>query len=298
MSPLPIVYEYAMTQPTDILSAITSCVGTLSDSERKVAELIFEDIDVVAEASITDIAKRASVSEATVTRFARSVGCTNVRDLKLRLNRALAAGRRFIQDADPDDGLGVVYDIAIQTLELNRELLLSADVAGAVERLDNARQILVFGCGGGSSVMSQEMQFRLVRLGYAISAYPHGLLPRMVAATLDPADVVVVLSVSGYTPEMVESAQIARHYGAQVIAITAVGSPLASNADVVLPIATRETDFIIHPSASRYALMAAIDVLALELAIRHRDQARDKLRRLKIALDDHRGGDNRQPLGD
>ncbi|MFG6176912.1 MurR/RpiR family transcriptional regulator [Halomonas sp. THAF12] len=287
-----------MSQQIDILSGITASVGSLSESERKVAELIFEDIDFVTEASITGIAHRAGVSEATVTRFSRSVGCANVRDLKLRLTRALAAGRRFIQDADPAEGPGVVYDIATQTLALNRELLLEADVAGAVECLDGARQIIAFGCGGGSSVMCQELQFRLVRLGYAVSAYPQGLLPRMVASTLDPADVVVVLSVSGYTPEMVESAQVARQYGARVIAITAVGSPLADNADLVLPIAARETDFILHPSASRYALMAAIDVLALELALRHRDQARDKLRRLKITLDDHRGGDNRQPLGD
>ncbi|MBY5930747.1 MurR/RpiR family transcriptional regulator [Halomonas sp. DP8Y7-3] len=287
-----------MSQQIDILSRITALVGSLSDSERKVAELIFEDIDFVAEASITDIARRSGVSDATVTRFARSVGCDNVRDLKLRLNRALAAGRRFIEDADPARGPAAIYDVATQTLAINRELLLEADIAGAVERLDQARQILAFGCGGGSSVMCQELQFRLMRLGYPVSAYPHGLVPRMVAATLDPDDVVVVLSVSGYTPEMVESAQIASQYGAQVIALTAVGSPLAAAADVVLPIATRETDFILHPSASRYALMAAIDVLALELAMRHRDQARAKLRRLKIALDDHRGGDNRQPLGD
>ncbi len=232
-----------------------------------------------------------------MTRFARAVGCQNVRDLKLRLARALAAGRRFIQDAGDTDGLGAVYDIATQTLGVNRELMEQADVAGAIDLLDGARQILVFGAGGGSTMLAQELQFRLVRLGYAISAYPQSLLPRMVASTLEADDVVVTLSVSGYTPEIVESAQIARQYGARVVAITANGSPLSENADVVLPVAARETDFIYHPSASRYAVLAAIDVLALELALRHQDRSRDKLRRLKITLDAHRGGDNRQPLG-
>ncbi|MBW5801016.1 MurR/RpiR family transcriptional regulator [Halomonas elongata] len=287
-----------MTQDIDILSRITSDFAGLRDAEKKVAELIFADIDFVSEASIGDIAARADVSDASVTRFARAVGCQNVRDLKLRLARALAAGRRFIQDASDTDGLGAVYDIATQTLEVNRELMEQADVAGAIELLDGARQILVFGAGGGSTMLAQELQFRLVRLGYAISAYPQSLLPRMVASTLEPDDVVVTLSVSGYTPEIVESAQIARQYGARVVAITANGSPLAETADVVLPVAARETDFIYHPSASRYAVLAAIDVLALELALRHQDRSRDKLRRLKITLDAHRGGDNRQPLGD
>ncbi|MDT8894631.1 MurR/RpiR family transcriptional regulator [Halomonas sp. I1] len=287
-----------MTQDIDILSRITSDFAGLRDAEKKVAELIFADIDFVSEASIGAIAERADVSDASVTRFARAVGCQNVRDLKRRLTHALAAGRRFIQDAGDTDGLGAVYDIATQTLDVNRELMEQADVAGAIELLDGARQILVFGAGGGSTMLAQELQFRLVRLGYAISAYPQSLLPRMVASTLEPDDVVVTLSVSGYTPEIVESAQIARQYGARVVAITANGSPLAETADVILPVAARETDFIYHPSASRYAVLAAIDVLALELALRHQDRSRDKLRRLKITLDAHRGGDNRQPLGE
>nr|WP_297457769.1 MurR/RpiR family transcriptional regulator [uncultured Halomonas sp.] len=287
-----------MTQDIDILSRITGDFASLRDAEKKVAELIFADIDFVAEANIGDIAARADVSDASVTRFARAVGCHNVRDLKLRLTRALAAGRRFIQDAGEADGLGAVYDIAAQTLAVNRELMEQADLEGAVELLDGARQILVFGAGGGSTMLAQEMQFRLVRLGYAISAYPQSLLPRMVAATLEPNDVVVTLSVTGYTPEIVDSAHIARQYGARVVAITASGSPLAEAADVVLPVVARETDFIYHPSSSRYAMLAAIDVLAMELALRHQDRSRDKLRRLKITLDAHRGGDNRQPLGD
>jgi RpiR family carbohydrate utilization transcriptional regulator len=287
-----------VTQDIDILSRITGDFASLRDAEKKVAELIFADIDFVAEANIGDIAARADVSDASVTRFARAVGCHNVRDLKLRLTRALAAGRRFIQDAGEADGLGAVYDIAAQTLAVNRELMEQADLEGAVERLDGARQILVFGAGGGSTMLAQEMQFRLVRLGYAISAYPQSLLPRMVAATLEPNDVVVTLSVTGYTPEIVDSAHIARQYGAKVVAITATGSPLAEAADVVLPVVARETDFIYHPSSSRYAMLAAIDVLAMELALRHQDRSRDKLRRLKITLDAHRGGDNRQPLGD
>jgi len=287
-----------VSQEIDILSRITTDFAALRDAEKKVAELIFADIDFVTEASIGEIAQRAGVSDASVTRFARAIGCTNVRDLKTRLTRALAAGRRFIQEATPEDSSSVVYDIATQTLALNRDLLAQADVAGAVEQLDQARQILVFGAGGGSSMLSQELQFRLVRLGYAISAYPQALLPRMVASTLEPEDVVVVLSVTGYTPEMVESAHIAKQYGAKVIAITAMNSPLAATSDIVLPVTSRETDFIFHPSASRYAMLAVIDVLALELAMRHRERSRTKLRRLKLSLDDHRGGDNRQPLGD
>lgn len=287
-----------MNLEIDILSRITERYPTLREAERKVAALVIEDIDFVTSANISTIAARAGVSDASVTRFAKSIGCQDVRDLKLRLAQSLAVGRRFIQEATEADGIGVVYEIAKQTLDLNRELIANADLDGALDMLDGARQILVFGAGGGSAVLAQEMQFRLVRLGYAISAYPQALMPRMVAATLDPSDVVVALSLTGFTPEIVDAARIARSYDARVLAVTASDSPLAQQANVVLPIASRETDFIYHPTSSRYAMLAAIDVLAMSLALRHRQRSRDKLRRLKLTLDAHRGGDNRQPLGD
>ena len=116
-----------MSQEIDILSRITTDFAALRDAEKKVAELIYADIEFVTEASISDIAQRAGVSDASVTRFARAIGCTNVRDLKTRLTRALAAGRRFIQEATPEDSSSVVYDIATQTLALNRDLLAQAD---------------------------------------------------------------------------------------------------------------------------------------------------------------------------
>ena len=110
-------------------------------------------------------------------------------------------------------------------------------------------------------------------------------------------DVVLCLSLSGVSPDVMASAQIAKEYGAHLLAICPEG-PLADAVDLHLPIKTQEAEYIFNPSASRYAMLAVIDVLALELAMRHRERSRTKLRRLKLSLDDHRGGDNRQPLGD
>ncbi|MCV5934835.1 MurR/RpiR family transcriptional regulator, partial [Escherichia coli] len=44
--------------------------------------------------------------------------------------------------------------------------------------------------------------------------------------------------------------------------------------------------------------LAMVDVLATELAMANKAQAKDRLRRIKLVLDSHRGGANRQPLGD
>jgi RpiR family carbohydrate utilization transcriptional regulator len=137
-----------------------------------------------------------------------------------------------------------------------------------------------------------------VRLGRPVASYQDAVLARMVAGTLNREDVVLAFSVSGHTPELLSACEIAREYGAQLIAVTATGSPLAALADEVLPIRALETDFIFKPSSSRYAMLLAMDVLATELALLAKPQSQALLRRIKYVLDTHRGGGDRQPLGD
>ncbi|MNF11919.1 DNA-binding transcriptional regulator HexR [compost metagenome] len=67
---------------------------------------------------------------------------------------------------------------------------------------------------------------------------------------------------------------------------------------MLLALVVQENDYIYKPSSSRYAMLAMVDVLATALAMANKRQSRDRLRRIKLALDSHRGGADRQPLGD
>lgn len=294
-----------MAETFDIVTRVAERSDVLSQAERKVAQVVLEDVAGAAAASINVLAERAGVSEASVTRFAKAMGCRDVRDLKLKLAQAAVVGQRFFGAAaanNGQDGAGETIDrIAddIQTtLQVHRGLIKPETVRRAATRLLSARMIYAFGMGGGSSLMAEEARYRLVRLGRPVASYQDAVMGRMVAATLGRDDVVLAFSVTGHTPELVSVCEIAREYGAQVVAITATGSPLAALADEVLPIRALETDFIFKPSSSRYAMLLAMDVLATELALLAKPQSQALLRRIKYVLDTHRGGGDRQPLGD
>ncbi len=293
-----------MNMHIDILAQISERFNALRDAEKKVATLIINDLKTAAQSSITQLAQEAGVSEATITRFAKAVGCNNVRDLKMQLAQALAVGQRFIDKStdqdEPEDEKDIqgVYESIKYSMDLNRKAINNDDIQRAVDILHNARQIISIGMGGGSTMISQEFQYRLFRLGYAITAYNDALLTRMIAATADHNDVFVVMSATGLTPEIVDTVKIAKQYGITIISITPKGSPLAKISDLSFPIINKETDFIYRPSTCRYAMLALIDVISMKLAIAHKRRARERLRRLKLALDTHRGGDDRQPLGD
>ena len=287
-----------MSVSIDIISCITDRFVELTATEKRIAQFILDDVQSATTFPIAEMARLTETSQASITRFARAIGCKDVRELKVKLAQSLAVGQRFILDVPDLEGVQGIYETIINVLDINRRALNPESLKKAVAWLSNARQILAIGMGGGSTICAQEVQFRLFRLGLPVVSQSDGLLVRMMCSSVAPNDVVLALSLGGYTPEVIESAAIARQYGAKVIAITPQETPLAENADIVLPLIVRENDYIFKPSTSRYAMLAMVDVLATELAMANKNQAKDRLRRIKLALDSHRGGVDRQPLGD
>ncbi|MDI4651506.1 MULTISPECIES: MurR/RpiR family transcriptional regulator [Pseudoalteromonas] len=282
----------------DIVSRIKERLGHLRQSEQAVAQLILADLQFAASASISDLADKANVSHASITRLAKALGCSNVRDMKLQLAQSLAVGERFInENTTQREDIPAIYKAIHDILDINAGLIKQADVEQAAQYIANSRHSLIFGVGGGSSVVAQECHNRLFRLDILSNAYSDPVMMRMTAASVDVSDVVVMLSLTGCARDLIDTARIAKEYGAKVIAICPQ-SELADLATIHLPIKTNESDYIFTPSTARYAMLAAVDVLASEVAILTQKKSREKLRRIKHELDQYRQGPDRAPLGD
>lgn len=282
----------------DIVSRIKERLGHLRQSEQAVAQLILADLQFAASASISDLADKANVSHASITRLAKALGCSNVRDMKLQLAQSLAVGERFInENTTQREDIPAIYKAIHDILDINAGLIKQADVEQAAQYIANSRHSLIFGVGGGSSVVAQECHNRLFRLDILSNAYSDPVMMRMTAASVDVSDVVVMLSLTGCARDLIDTARIAKEYGAKIIAICPQ-SELADLATIHLPIKTNESDYIFTPSTARYAMLAAVDVLASEVAILTQKKSREKLRRIKHELDQYRQGPDRAPIGD
>ncbi|GKW52809.1 transcriptional regulator [Pseudoalteromonas sp. NCCP-2140] len=282
----------------DIVSRIKERLGHLRQSEQAVAQLILADLQFAASASISDLADKANVSHASITRLAKALGCSNVRDMKLQLAQSLAVGERFInENATQREDIPAIYKAIHDILDINAGLIKQADVEQAAQYIASSRHSLIFGVGGGSSIVAQECHNRLFRLDILSNAYSDPVMMRMTAASVDVSDVVVMLSLTGCARDLIDTARIAKEYGAKVISICPQ-SELADLATIHLPIKTNESDYIFTPSTARYAMLAAVDVLASEVAILTQKKSREKLRRIKHELDQYRQGPDRAPIGD
>lgn len=291
--------------PSDIVSVITQIQPTLSRSEQRVAAALLADVDFAVHSSNAELARRAGVSEPTVTRFSRSVGCRGVRELKVRLAQAMAVGRIYLELpphvgtdlARPALWRSVFQEIrgAITTVE---QQLQQEDVERAAEAISNCSRLAAFGVGGGSTVAAAEVENRFFRLGVAVSHSSDPRLMRMIAATLGRGDVVIAISTTGNATEVIEAATVARQYGALIIAITKPQSRLAAVADIALAFHVPEAPDALKPTASRYALLAAIDLLAASTAYLKPREAQERMRRIKFELLKATKEDANGPLGD
>ncbi len=282
----------------DILDRIVERYPHMSKSEQKVARLVQEDLNFAAQVSIQALSDKVGVSHATITRFAKTLGCKNVRDLKLRLAQSAAIGERFRENTITERrDISAIYQSIHRVLDLNAGLITDELAQEASQLMTQADHCLIFGVGGGSTAMAQECHYRLFRLSVKSNAYSDPMLMRMTAATSDNKDVVLCLSLSGESPDVYEAAALAKEYDAKVIAICPT-STLSQLADVHLPIKLQEADYIFKPSAARYVMMAAIDILVSEVAVTNQRKSQEKLRRIKFHLNEHRGRDEGFPLGD
>lgn len=291
--------------PGDIVSVIKQIGPTLSPSEQRVATALLADVDFAVHSSNAELARRAGVSEPTVTRFSRSVGCRGVRELKVKLAQASAVGRIYLE-LPPHVGTDLarpalwrsVFQEIRNAITAVEQQLQKEDVEKAAEAVARCSRLAAFGVGGGSTVAVAEVENRFFRLGIAVNHSSDPRLMRMIAATLGRDDVVIAISTTGIIAEVIEAALVAKQYGALVIAITKPQSRLAAIADITLGFHVPEAPDALKPTASRYALLAIIDLLATSTAYLKPREAQERMRRIKFELLKATKEDADGPLGD
>ncbi len=277
-----------------------------SRSDRRLAAEILADPDFATRAPIARLAERGGVSQPTVTRFCRALGCAGLHDFKVLLAQAIATTGRYINPAadaraDGDGGAHVRELIATGAhgaIESVRANLDEAALGRAADLVANARMVRAYGSGGSSSLAAIELENRLFRLGVLISSHIDAELQRMTAAVSDAGTVVVAYSVSGEIRATVEAVSTARLYGASAIAITAPGSSLANAATLTLPFQVDEIVNVFRPTPARYALLALTDMLAMSVAERIGASAIERMRRIKHHQAYAKSDAARLPLGD
>ena len=258
--------------------------GELTRAEQKILDYINTNTDAFLFSSIGQLAQQLELSDATVSRFARHVGCRDFKALKslvleqspgpaVKLTTTLSQGDHFSPQA--------WLERQRAYLETTAHQLSSEEFGQAVEALCSARRVFLHGKNASAS-MAQLLHFRLRRLGLQVSLLPSGgseLLEGLSQAA--EKDLVVLFSFSKLSREGRILLKHSRSAGYRTLAF--VGRtclPAEERADIGL-FAYRGTEKEYHSMAAPAALLDALAVTVAERLGTEGAQRLQSLHRMK-----------------
>ena len=150
--------------------------GELTRAEQKILDYINTNTDAFLFSSIGQLARQLGLSDATVSRFARHVGCTDFKELKsLVVEQAAGPAAKMAGTLSQDGGFSPVAWLERQQLYLQKtaQQLDPVEFDRAADALASARRIFLHGKNASSSLANM-LAFRLRRLGLPVSLLPSG----------------------------------------------------------------------------------------------------------------------------
>ncbi|MBV6306513.1 SIS domain-containing protein [Candidimonas humi] len=282
-----------------MLQHIAQRLDHYSEAEGKVARLVLDQPNAIADSAVGEVARLAQVSEPTVIRFCRSLGYRGWSDFKLRLAAGLMVGVPYVHsNLRPADAISTlaakVFDNAVSALLRTRNDIDPERVDAAISLLCGARRIEFYGVGN-SGIVAADAQHKFFRYDVATVAYADTHTQLMAASLLGPRDVLVAISHSGRSRELLDAVSLAAGNGCPIVAITASHTPLADMATVLLRADTQEDTEIYSPMLSRLVHLTIIDLLALGAALRRGAGISAVLEKTKQSLKRHRTAKTRTP---
>lgn len=281
----------------NLLKSITDARPKLRKSEQKVADFVLLNPNDVIHMRIVDLAAQAQVSEPTVVRFCRALHYDGFQDFKLTLAQGLASSTNFEQFAlDSKDTVAEfkqkIFDSMIGNMVNIRDQLDAATLESAIDALVKAKRIEFYGFGASAAVCS-DAQHKFYRLQISAAAYSDPHMQTISAVSMSKSDVVVAISQTGRTKDLLHTAKLVREAGATLITLCPSHTPLAEIATIPIHIDIEEDKDLSTLMSSRVMHLVVIDILAVGVAMRLGPALIDHLKTIKRSLRSLRQNDKR-----
>ncbi|MFC6356265.1 MurR/RpiR family transcriptional regulator [Luethyella okanaganae] len=268
----------------DALVRTRAALATFHPAERRVADYVLADPTLVVGLSISELAQRCGTSEATVSRLVRTLGFDGYKQFRLAVTRAstwaeaVEGGIALSSDIEPNEPIAAIVEkIAYSDRVAIDETARTIDMdqlERATSALASAGRISIFGVGA-SELVASDLAQKLQRVNLQAWSYLDPDRAAGASSLLREGDVAITFSSSGETASSVAVQREAARSGATTIAaISNPRSTLATEADIVLASATRETTYRSGATSSRIAQLFVVDCLFVATASRtHRVSA-------------------------
>ncbi|MEN2983624.1 MAG: MurR/RpiR family transcriptional regulator [Dictyoglomaceae bacterium] len=274
---------------SNVLESIKEKKIHLRASEEKVANYILTHWQEVLHLPITEFAERVGVSEATIVRMCKKMGFRGFQELKITLAmekiQPIKTVHQAVQEGDDlETILKKVFSANIRAMEATINVLSIKELDRAINAILSARQIQIYGVGGSGPV-ALDAQHKFMKTGIPTVAYIDSHMQAMSASILEPNDVVIGISASGSSKDIIDALALAKKRGATTIGITHYAkTPMDKVLDIKLSVSSEETFYRTESTSARIAQLSIIDALYIGVALRRLDKTFENLKLTREAI--------------
>ena len=269
----------------EVADRIGKAGATLTPAERRVAEVVLEQPQLVAFGTVADLAEAASSGAATVVRLATKLGYDGFTGLQASVQHALAGQLRpaaeRIREPAATDAIGRHLQLELNNVSTTLTALSAEAVADVVRHLAASGGRVLVLSGDASLGVARQMVGELEALLDGVALIDgNDVAVRRAVALAGRDDVLVVMDLRRYDRWVVDAASAARAQGVWCVAITdSLLSPLASLADRTFTVAAAGGG----PFDSHVGTLALCNVLVAGVADALRSKAVERLDRTEAA---------------
>lgn len=249
-----------------VLEVIKDNYAKIFSAEKKVADFVLEHPQEAVDANVSELAKASGVSDATVVRMCHHLGYKGYYQFRLMLAKDVGReeGEEIEELQNTPNPVMKIFQKYVNSLTAIAECIDEEDMRSCVNLINECRQAHVLAVGN-TMPLALYMGFRLGRLGvkctYGIS--PEYFLNHVNLA--DKEDIIIAISQSGSSRQIIQGMELAREKGLKMMAITGYRqSPVSELADYVLISNGRKESFDYYKNYAHLKETELIDAL-LEL---------------------------------
>lgn len=275
-----------------LLIQIENSLERQSKGDRAISEYILKNYDKVGYMTVGDVSDATGVSEATVVRYARKMGCEGFPQLRQALQEAarsrMTIDERMRLSAERIGGSDVLTVVMNNDIEMIRRTTEQADreqFSSAVDALCAARHIYVVGTRSAAalaSFMAHYLSMIFESVTIVDPSNESGLFEQMLHVGNE--DVCIGISFPRYSKKALKAMRFATDCGAKRIAITdSESSPMAKYADYLL-LAQSDMASIVDSLVAPFSLVNALLVAAAD---RRRSELTERFQRLERIWDEY-----------
>lgn len=271
----------ALHAASELMLNIRSKLPQMNPAQGKIARYILQNPHNIPGMPTGQLARESGVSEASISRFVKFLGCSNYRDFQTEMvkNNLLSHDRiRGYADVKNMDTTSQIcqkiFNANIQCLSDTFAMLDTDALERAADLIAEKKKLCIL-AQGRSCVTADSIRQRLCRLGIWCTAHSDPHEQAISASLLREGEVVLGISTYGRSRNLLKNLRLASANGAVVIGVSSYrGTPLEEVADIMLIASSNEeAQFGFEPSCSTVAQMVLLDCLYIMITNRMKEEA-------------------------